>query len=113
MDVNASQTISADVLETTNFGVDYGAIGITVTIAPGILVWSRDADGVLSQYSGSTLINNGNIGTGADTGVFLSGANSTITNTLGHSISGFYGIILQGDAEAVTNHGTIAGYQFY
>jgi Ca2+-binding RTX toxin-like protein len=102
---------STDTIETTNPGINYTSPDETWVIEPGILVSSRDNDGVRSSQSGSKLINNGNIHSGSAWGVLFTGNNSAITNNSGRNIAGLTdGIFLIGDHATVTNHGTVIGY---
>ena len=81
-----------------------------VTIADGIVVTSSDGNGVFSLKSGSKLINNGNIHSGAGNGIAFSGAGSSILNNAGHSIVGSAGVFFTQSGHTLTNHGRIIGF---
>jgi Ca2+-binding RTX toxin-like protein len=106
-------TQSSSIDNTTTPGIDYAGANLSWTIAPGVLVHSRDTYGVRSSFSGSTLINHGNIFSGNSTGVSFTGGSSVIINAAGHSIAGSNGILVDGDGATITNHGRMAGYDAY
>jgi Ca2+-binding RTX toxin-like protein len=93
-------------------GYTFAANGDTVTILAGVLVGSKQHDGVSgpSNYSGDTLINNGNILSGFGIGVGFYGDNAHIfNNASGQIVANFSGIGLGGDHQSLVNHGKVFG----
>lgn len=86
----------------------------TLTIDPGIIVYSPNGFGVASVFSGSTLINNGIVKSGSATAVDFTGPNEAIRNNLGgYIIGGSGGVAILGDGVAIDNQGTFLGLQSY
>jgi Ca2+-binding RTX toxin-like protein len=107
--VDTTQTITTDQTPTTGSAIIYDVGGIAITIANGIAAASRDADAIVSDFSGSTLINKGNVLSAVGNAVLFDGGNSSITNNPGRSIVGLSGIFLDEDGNTVTNHGSVSG----
>ncbi|MGH6735044.1 MAG: calcium-binding protein [Methyloceanibacter sp.] len=102
-------TVTVDIFETTNHGLEYSGPAETWTIDTGVLVASQEMDGVVSEQDGSTLINNGYI-FGGNIGARFDNPNATITNNAGYSIVGLVAGIVANDANAtIFNHGLVSG----
>ena len=111
-DINADATITSNIAETTANGLTYMADNVDVIIAAGVLVASRDGAGALSNFSNSTLINNGSIIAGDFTitryGVAFVG-NGAVTNNASGLIVGHTGVYVDNGAFDIVNHGQIFG----
>jgi serralysin len=105
-------TQTTNSIQTSLPGLAFTADWQTWTIAGGVIVSSSGNNAVYSQFNGSSLFNNGNIGSvssGWD-GVRFDGNQGHITNALGASIKGHYDAIgLYGDDAIVDNFGSIVG----
>ncbi|MGH6734577.1 MAG: hypothetical protein ACRECX_00645 [Methyloceanibacter sp.] len=109
--VGGTSTINTDQLADDDAAIRFGANNIQVTIGAGVSVISTVSNGISSNQTGSTLINNGNI-FGDINGVGFVGGNAVITNNAGRTIVGGQdGVLVLGDGTTVTNHGTIIGHR--
>ena len=71
-------TQSNDIFNTATDGIDFTADAQTWTIAAGVVVSSTQLDGVVNNFSNSTLLNFGQVFSGAFTGVVFTFDNGTI-----------------------------------
>jgi hypothetical protein len=101
------------VYNTATVGLSYTGPGITWTIGPEGFVGSHDSIGVYSSYSGSKLINKGQIFSDHTTGAELLGNDNSIVNRGTGSIFAYDGIYMVGTNPTVTNHGSIKGFELY
>ena len=83
---NASTTITTDDFDPANPSVEYAADAVALTIAAGIFRGSGFSC-VVSDFDGSTLINNGTIFSSGFAGVAFDSANTVITNNASGTIS--------------------------
>jgi hypothetical protein len=82
----------------------------TWTIAEGVIVGSKNDVGVFSSFSGSKLINKGQVFSATIHGVSFKANGSTIVNKASGSIFGFGGVYTDGNNTTLTNQGSILGY---
>jgi Ca2+-binding RTX toxin-like protein len=90
-------------------GYDYTSDQETVTILANVFIGSIGAEGVMSTFNDSGLINRGSIFSGADTGVTMAGTNASVFNDKTGTITGIdEGVTFAGNGtEIFTNWGTI------
>ncbi len=107
-------TQHTDIYNPTLPAIEYAGPGKTWTIANGVLVGSGSAPAVYSAFNGSKLVNEGDVFSTSNYGVFFEAAtNGTVVNKANGSIVGAYGVVLGNVPGAknmtVMNDGTIIG----
>ncbi|MCP4381863.1 MAG: hypothetical protein GY798_10720 [Hyphomicrobiales bacterium] len=106
-------TQSTYVLNSAVPGIEYAGAGLKWTVADDVFVGSVNSAGVSSTFTGSKLVNKGEVFSATGNGVEFFANNGTILNKAKGSIFGDNGIVLGGAATqnmTVINHGSIDGY---
>src|SRR5262245_61791982 len=92
-------------ITNTQTVITYTATNQTWIIAPGV----NAGDGIISSFTGSTLVNYGNLLSASFDAALMARSDAFVHNMAGALMTGFRGIFAQADLCEIRNEGTIYG----